>query len=465
MARPHWLMAVFLAAGATLRAFVTIGFRPIIWYLGDSISYIGYTVGYPAVAFRPAGYSFWLFFFRPLHRLSLIAVTQHLMGLAIAILLYIICLRIGLSARIAALATVPVLFDAWEITTEQTLLSETLFIFLFALCFALVLWHKPNDRMPLWVVGLSGLLIGADVCVRTVAGLLVIPLLLLLLFRRQGGLRIAVGFTAFLLPVIGYAGYFDSQFGWFGLSTSGRFEYGHVAPFANCKGLSLTAEERVLCPTPSQQKLGRDYFWWDPGSPFFKLGGGLHHSDQVAKSFSEKIILNQPGDYSSAVFSDFGTEFSPSRSPSLYDVSATYRTLPPDALYYASAFQEGPNGQTHPSRTIAKFFAGYQRHVFVPGIALLVGLVLSGIAVLLGRKVRERAVWDATMILALTSFFLLVVPTVTVTFDYRYWVPAIPPLSVAAVAGTTLLVGRFKPRAPEAAPEDPKPAVAVTAST
>lgn len=427
-----------------------MGFRPIIWYIGDSISYLGFTVGDPAVPFRPAGYSFFLLLFRPFQSLSLIASAQHALGIVIAILLYVICLRIGLSRPISALATVPFIFDAWEITSEQTLLSETLFIFLFMLSFTLVLWHNPTIRMPVWIVALSGALIGADVSVRTIAGFLVIPFLLLLLVRRQGITRIAVGVCAFLLPVAAYAGYFDSQFGWFSLSTSGRFEYGHVAPFANCRGVPLTAEERTLCPTPAEQKLGRDFFWWDPRSPFFHLKGSVHQTDQIAKSFAEEIILHQPGDYAFAVWKDLRTEFSPDRGPSQYDVSATYRTLPSDAMFYASAFQHGPNGQTHPSRGIANFFAQYQRHVFVPGIAFLAGLIISGVAIVLGRKARSQALWDATMALGLTSFFLLLVPTVTVTFDYRYWVPALPPLCVATFAGIGSVVRRFEPTAPEA---------------
>jgi hypothetical protein len=446
-ARPHWLIAVLLLAGTALRVVVTLGFRPIIWYIGDSISYLGFTVGYPAVPFRPAGYSFFLFFFRPFHRISLIAVGQHALGIMIAILMYVICYRIGLSRPVSALATLPFIFDAWEITSEQTLLSETLFIFLFMISFTLVLWRNTTARMPVWIVGLSGVLIGADVSIRTVAGFLVIPFLLLLLVRRQGMIRIALGLGAFLLPVVAYAGYFDSQFGWFGLSTSGRFEYGHVAPFANCKGVSLTAEERTLCPTPAEQKLGRDFFWWDPRSPFLQLKGGVHHADLVARSFAEKIILHQPGDYASAVWKDLHTEFNLNRGPSVYDVSDTYRTLPSEATFYASAFQHGPNGQTHPSRGIANFFAHYQRHVFVPGLAFLAGLIVSGVAIVFGRKARSQALWDATMALGLTSFFLLLVPPVTVTFDYRYWVPALPPLCVATVAGIGSLVRRFEPAA------------------
>ena len=463
-ARLHWLIGLLLLAGAALRAVVTIGFRPIIWYIGDSVSYIGYTVGYPAVAFRPAGYSFFLFFFRPVHRLSLIAVSQHVMGLLVVLLIYTICLRIGLSRIVAALAAVPFLFDAWEITTEQTLLSETLFIFLFVLSFALVLWHSAEIRMPVWVAALSGLLIGAAVDVRTVAGFLVIPLLLLLLVRRQGAVRIGVGFLAFALPVLAYAGYFDSQFGWFGLSTSGRFEYGHVAPFANCRGVSLTQEERILCPTPAQQQLGRDFFWWGTDSPFFKLKGSLHHTDQVAKSFSEKIILHQPGDFASAVWKDLRSEFSPTRAPSVYDVRLTFRTLPPQATYYGSLFQEGPTGQTHPSQSIANFFAIYQRHIFVPGIALLVGLVVSGLALVTARRARLQGAWDATMALGLSSFFLLIVPPLTVTFDYRYWVPALPAVSIAAAAGLSVLVRRFRPAVAEADGVDASAELPITAA-
>ncbi|MGH9056311.1 MAG: phospholipid carrier-dependent glycosyltransferase [Acidimicrobiales bacterium] len=440
--RRHWPMLVLVLAGAALRAVVTVGFRPVLWYLGDSISYLSMAVGGPAYPWRPQGYSFLLLILRPLHHLAAVAVVQHGLGLAVGVLIYAVCLRVGLRRWVATLAAVPVLFDAWEVTTEQYLLSETFFIVLLTVALAALVWWQPRRPPPAWAAGLAGLLVGLAADVRTICLFLIVPVVAVLLLRRARVLRTVLAAVLFGVPLVAYAGFFDSQFGWFGISPTGLFAYGRVSGFASCAGVSLSPDEQQLCPTSAEEKMGTDFFLWDPRSPFHQLPGSLAHQNSVGEAFAIKMVEHHPGDYLHAVWEDFQTEFSPDRAPSAYDVTPTYATLPALAQVLANHYQGAGNGQTHPTPGIERWFAWYQRHGFMPGVAFLVGLALAAAGVVFGRDEPATGLRSATVGFGLAAAILLLVPPFVASFDYRYLVPALPPLCVAAATGATLLANR-----------------------
>ena len=68
---------------------------------------------------------------QPFHSYALVTVLQHLMGLLVAVMIYALARhRFGAPAWLAALATLPVLYDGFEIQLEHLILSDTLFLFL-----------------------------------------------------------------------------------------------------------------------------------------------------------------------------------------------------------------------------------------------------------------------------------------------------------------------------------------------
>ena len=56
-----------------------------------------------------------------------VAAVQHLLGLAMAVVIYVLLLRRGVSRWLAALAIAPVLLDAYQLQNEQAIMPGTWF--------------------------------------------------------------------------------------------------------------------------------------------------------------------------------------------------------------------------------------------------------------------------------------------------------------------------------------------------
>ena len=107
LARQHWLFTVLLTAGLVLRILTQIAYRTALLYI-DSTKYL--LNAYPGD--DPPGYQLALKPVLALGSLNLVAVIQHLLGLGMAIAIYMLLLRRGVPRWLAALATAPVLLDA-----------------------------------------------------------------------------------------------------------------------------------------------------------------------------------------------------------------------------------------------------------------------------------------------------------------------------------------------------------------
>ena len=146
-ARRHWLFGLVLVAALALRVLVSLAFRPIMWFGGDSASYLATGLRLIPDPSRVGGYGFMLGVLRPLHSLALVAAVQHLMGLAMGVLIYLLARRYGLPAWVATLAAIPVLFDAYELQLEADAVPDIPFGFLVVLALYLVL-RSPGERRP-----------------------------------------------------------------------------------------------------------------------------------------------------------------------------------------------------------------------------------------------------------------------------------------------------------------------------
>jgi len=98
--------------------------------------------------------------------LAFVALLQHVLGVAMAIALYALMLRRGVTRWLAALAVAPVLLDAYQLNAEQTIMPDVLFEALLVTGIVLLLW-QPRPGLALIVVG--GLALGASAPVRQVA--------------------------------------------------------------------------------------------------------------------------------------------------------------------------------------------------------------------------------------------------------------------------------------------------------
>ncbi|HUZ37684.1 MAG TPA: hypothetical protein VMV17_15295, partial [Streptosporangiaceae bacterium] len=114
LVRRHWLLALLLAAGLVLRAAAQIAYRPALYYI-DSMKYL--FGAYPGN--DPPGYQVLIKPLLGIANPSLLAAVQHVLGLAMAIALYLVLQRRGAPRWLAALATAPILLDAYQIQIEQ----------------------------------------------------------------------------------------------------------------------------------------------------------------------------------------------------------------------------------------------------------------------------------------------------------------------------------------------------------
>ena len=179
----HWLIAVLLLAGLVLRVLTQIAYRPVLFYI-DSTRYL-----YHAGGNDPVGYRVPLRLILVAGNLDAVAAVQHVLGLAMAVVIYVVLLRRGCVRWLAALAAAPVLLDAYQLQIEQTVMPDVWFEALIVAGLALLLWRP---RPPWWTIGAAGVVLGLSATVAQVGEVLVLPAVAYLL-AAGGGWRRALG--------------------------------------------------------------------------------------------------------------------------------------------------------------------------------------------------------------------------------------------------------------------------------
>jgi hypothetical protein len=444
VARRHWLFGLVLAAAVVLRVLVMLAFRPVLWFGGDSASYLATGLRLIPDPSRVGGYGFLLWALRPLHSLAVVAAVQHLMGLAMGVLIYLLARRYGLPAWGATLAAVPVLFDAYELQLEHDVVPDIPFGLLVLMALSLVLW-SPGERRPARTAG-AAFLLGVSAVMWPVGLALLAVLLVALVIRRAGVVTVAAALLAGALPVAAYAAWFDLHEHQFGLTRSeGVYLWARTMSFADCAVIKPPADERMLCPPPGPP-IASSLYIWDGNSPLLRMPGGRFsaRTNALALDFARRAIAAQPGGYLAAVGHDFALSFYWDR-PVHPDAAIVGRYQFADAATaWVPATMHTPGGGTvagdqaaydggspAPTRAVqpfASWLVSYQRYVYLRGT--LLGLILlGGLAAMAAR--RFRGVFGAGLAWAFAVTILLV-PPLTADFDLRYLVPAVPAACLAA---------------------------------
>ena len=441
-ARRHWLFGLVLAAALVLRVLVMLAFRPIMWFGGDSASYLATGLRLIPDPSRVGGYALLLGVLRPLHSLALVAAVQHLMGIVIGVLIYLLARRYGLPAWVATLAAVPVLFDAYELQLEADAVPDVPFGLLIVIALYLVL-RSPGERRPAWTTA-AAFLLGASAIIWPVGLALLAILLAALAIRRAGLVTVAAALLAGALPVAGYAAWFSVHEHQFSLTRSdGVYLWSRTMSFADCAVIRPPASERSLCPPPGP-RMAASLYIWDGNSPLLRMPGGRFsaRTNALALNFALRAIAAQPGGYAAAVGHDFALSFYWDRpvhpDAGIVDryqfsdaatawVPATMRTPGGGTVAGDQAAYDG--GRPAPTRAVqpfASWLVSYQRYAYLPGTLLGV-ILLGGLA---GMAVRRR-VNGAGLPWAFAVTILLVPPMIA-DFDLRYLVPAVPVACLAA---------------------------------
>ncbi len=476
----HLLFTIVFSLGLALRVITMLGFPPAIWFGGDSASYLSTALYHAPGTSRLSGYGFVLFVLSPFHSFAVVTAVQHLMGLAVGVMIYALLRRYGLPGWGATLAALPVLLDAYQIELEHTILPSATFGFLVMVAVTLTLWWR--DARPLWATATAGLILAAAATLWPVGLPLLIVFLLYLAVRRVGWRAFGAAALAGAIPLAGYLLWFQGVYGRFAFSNSdGIYLWSRTMTFANCAVIKPPADVLALCPRqPVAQRPAASTFIWEGNSPLNSVPGPKFsvRKNALAMSFALRAIAAQPGGYLTDVAHDALLAFywnNPDH-PSLamaqrYEfayatkhwISPSYplgkdRTVASDQLRY------GGVTSTRAVGPFAGWLRGYQRFAYLPGTLLGV-LLLAGLGGIVwswrGGGFRRLDGWGGPGLFPwVASVTLLLVPVMTADFSERYLLIAMPVICLAAA----LAFARPGPGAPRREAAAPAPEVRPAAS-
>lgn len=469
--RRHWSFLLALAGAIVLRVLCMFAFRPIMWFGGDSASYLSTALRLKPDPSRVGGYGFMLFLLRPLHSLAAVAAVQHVLGLAVGVLVYLLVRKYGLPGWAGTLAALPVFFDAYQVQLEQDVVPDVAFEFLVVLAVFLVLWW-PESRRLAPVAG-AGLALGLAAIMWPVGlALLAVLLVALLIWAFRAGARqdagqdaehrtgkkllgrvglVAVTLVCGAAPVLGYAAWFDSHEQQFTLTSSdGVFLWSRTMSFANCAVIKPPADELPLCP-PSGPRMPSSMYIWNADSPLKQMPDGRfsYGTNRLALNFALRAIAAQPGDYATAVGHDLLLSFYWNRPVhpgsgiidryQFADASTAWVSpllVTPGGGTVANdqaAYNGGVPAPTRAVQPFASWLINYQKWIYLRG-TLLGLIVLAGLGLLIARYRRGGRTAVLPWCCAAT---VLVVPPLIADFDLRYLVPAVPLACLALALACT----------------------------
>jgi hypothetical protein len=460
LVRRHWLLAAFLSAGLALRVLAQLAYRPALFYI-DSNKYL-----YSAAGNDPEGYKLPLRGILLVGNFNAVAAVQHLLGLGIAVVLYVLLLRRGVPRWLAALAAAPILLDAYQLQSEQTIMPSVWFEALIVAGIAILLW-QPAISWRRVVAG--GLVLGTSATVAQV-GEALIPAAALFVLAAAGDWRRALGKAAVLcaacaVPILLYCTGSYLATGGFFLSHSGVTSfYGRTAAAADCATLRLPADERALCPTKAQQALGNNWLEFGTYSPvqtrYYK---NKHLSraqvDTQVTNFSRSVVTQQPLRVLAAYGRDVLKLYAIDRVTAPGDPPISRWQFQPKFPYFDShatqamvsaatgRFGGGKPGTWQP---VAAFLRSYQLDGgYTPGPVLVLCTVagLVGSALVLRRRMPGPT---RQLALACLLFFAAAVSLTLISdlfvFSWRYQLPALVTLVPAGALGISAVINSIRTR-------------------
>jgi hypothetical protein len=456
----HRPFLVALGLAVVVRLVVQVAFMPAFVH-SDGPTYLSVFDHLEPDPERPVGYV--LLLLMPVLSIAdnvlLVAIAQHLLGLATAVMLYVLLRRWGAGRITGMLGTLPILFDYLQLNLEHTVLSDVLFEFLLVAGISVLCW---NRRVTPRVALLAGLLLGVSTTVRLVAEPLVVVLiaycLLVGVSWRTRIVTAAVATLGFALPIGAYATWYHQEHGVYAMSQfTGASLYLRTTTFADCAQLSIPDYQRVLCPG---EPLGdrRDptyYVFHDPRTigRLFPPPGVTQ--DEAMREFALSAMRAQPLDYLQVGLRDFMLNFDLTRVDRYeYDTAhkwgfEEYVDLEPTG-WTGPAYAAHGGKQLEARQPLADLVVLYQKVGYVPG-PLLFGCLLLGLAGALGfGRARDPGLRSVTALLTVSGVGLLFVPDLTAEFVWRYQLPGLVLLPAAAVLGYTALRGERTPQCTEA---------------
>jgi hypothetical protein len=470
VARRHWLVSVLLAAGLVLGALAQVAYHPALIYV-DTLKYLyGASPGS-----EPLAYTAVLRLVLLGGDLGAVAAIQHLLGLAMAVVLYAVLLRRGVARWLAALAVAPVLLDAYQVQMEQTIMADVWFEAMIVAGLAVLLWRPA---VTLWTAVAAGLILGSSATVKQLGELLVLPAVLYLLVAggRRALTSSAALAVAFVLPILCYCSASYARTGHFRLAHR-QPSIGRLAAAADCATLKLPAAARPLCPTPAGQAQGPDWLEHSGDSPLYRTAVPPGTRGRLIAALGSAIRHQQPVRVAAAIGLDSLRLFAVTRAPSpgvvpisRWQFQTRYPTYPPWVTlgrgnvivvgvqravfgqFKFSTLKPSYGGRVRLDRPVAAFLRAYQLDGgYTPGplLALFAVTGLAGSLLVLTRRARDargRQLTLACLLFTSTAAVILLAPD-AYEFSWRYQLPAVITVVPAGVLGISALLSLRHPQA------------------
>jgi hypothetical protein len=441
--RNHRLFTIAACLSVLPRVIAALGFSPAL-LIQDSFSYMAEGVHLtPLYQLRPEGYPLLLKVLEPFHSLLLITTLQHLMGIALAVIIYAVLRGRGLPAWGATLAAVPTLFDSRQIWLESSILPDTLFTFVLMIAVTILI---IRPRPAIWQAVIVGLLVAWASIIRGNGAPVFVIILIYLIIRRVGWRVFTACLAAFAVPLLGYALVFFSEYGQLNITnSSGLFLWSRTMSFANCAIIKPPADLRALCPTAQpdhptspappwslpallNERTPADYLWAAGAWYRVDKDPGINaHNNKLAMQFAERAIEAQPVDYLKSVgegvfLTFFATDRSEVYLSDHFTVAPHVTTLAP-YMKHDEARYAHTTSNTHVVQPWAFFMFLYQLPVWFPGWVFF-AVIVGGLVLLIARW---RRGWSKYAGLAwAVAVVNLVVPIAAHELDYRYALSAVP---------------------------------------
>ena len=439
--------------GLALRITVGLAYQPVLMLQRDTYIYLQMAASGSTSSFRPGLYSVFL---KPavwLGNLTVVPVVQHLMGLVMGALIYLLLRRLGLGVWLGSLGAALVLLDAFQLDLEQYLLTETLFQALVVGSVCLIAWWA---RPQVWAVVLAGVLCGLAGATRFVGVVMIIPAVIYVAWARLGWVRIGALVAGFALT-----------FGAYTLSTgtaedagigarNGFFLYGRVSSFSDCTRVEVPRDLRRLCIDQPPAERGPNYGVFTLPIPIRQLSNSPEANAQLL-DFSQRMIKGLPLDYAKVVLSDLWRFAEPSnplsKEPYVKRWMFVSSLQEADPIAFVLRFRGSAPPSTGIKQTfridtdLARPLRTYQRFAYLwgplLGLSILVGLIgaVAGAPTGGGRNLRATCA-----LMSLSALALLLVPVMTTVFHFRYQIGPLPLIGPAGVLGIAAIRTRFTQR-------------------
>jgi hypothetical protein len=480
------LFSIALALAVVPRVIVMLAYLPAVLFRLDTFDYLWDATHVIPNPVNPSGYALFLTVLRPFHSLVLVAALQHVMGLAVAVMVYAVLRSLGVTRWLATLAACPVLFDPGQMLLEHLIMADIVGLFLMMAAFTLLLLRRSAPP-SLWRLMAAGLLMGLSALVRPTTLPLILAMAVYLVATHVGWRKAGALLVAGALPVAGYMVWFSSVYGGFNLTNSnGLFLWSRTMSFANCATIKPPANLRALCPTAQPGPLSqpvtakrpppRNYLWdhdawmWKPTSDDFvpDISAFTKANNSRALRFAIDAITAQPLSFAKTVAEGTVAPFSQTNDFRFPTTPIRTGMGPADRRYAQAAVRGYTDSSSVPflgyhysateKQPYTHLIRDYQRIIFLPGWLFGIILLIGAVGFFIPR--RRSA---AAALLWLSAAISLVLPVAEHEYTYRYVIPAVPLACMAAALAFRHRDGEGQRQAdsedsaPSAADSEPEP--------